>query len=319
MNASRDRRRAPRADVGAARHERHPSRATSSATSTTRSRGGGLVPVASGQGHDGAVSIHQRDAVLFVGRLEPRRRGGRARCAARARVRRGRRRAPRRRRRSRPATRCASPTRARTRSSRVRAARKCWSGSRRERRRRRLVGAARPARRATSGWPKRPTASSWRSSRAHPRAAGRRARRPGRRGAIRSSSGSTSPSRSPAGSSTTRGYRRRRRPVGRRRRRRRTLAARVRATVLGAARPPAPGRPGAVPPDRGERRRGRRDPAEVDVPDRWRGQRRDRLGARLPGAGPPPGRRVRDLAVRRRPPLRRSRSRSIPARSPARW
>jgi redox-sensitive bicupin YhaK (pirin superfamily) len=31
--------------------------------------GGGLVPIASGQGHDGAVSIHQRDAVLWGGRL----------------------------------------------------------------------------------------------------------------------------------------------------------------------------------------------------------------------------------------------------------
>jgi redox-sensitive bicupin YhaK (pirin superfamily) len=31
--------------------------------------GGDLVVVASGQGHDGAVSIHQRDAVLSVGRL----------------------------------------------------------------------------------------------------------------------------------------------------------------------------------------------------------------------------------------------------------
>ena len=30
---------------------------------------GGLVPVASGQGHEGAVSIHQRDAVLYAGRL----------------------------------------------------------------------------------------------------------------------------------------------------------------------------------------------------------------------------------------------------------
>ena len=29
----------------------------------------GLVPVASGRGHDGAVSIHQRDAVLWVARL----------------------------------------------------------------------------------------------------------------------------------------------------------------------------------------------------------------------------------------------------------
>jgi quercetin 2,3-dioxygenase len=33
--------------------------------------GGGLVVVASGQGHDGAVTIHQRDALLLVGRLEP--------------------------------------------------------------------------------------------------------------------------------------------------------------------------------------------------------------------------------------------------------
>ncbi len=32
---------------------------------------GGLVVVASGQGHEGAISIHQRDAVLSVGRLEP--------------------------------------------------------------------------------------------------------------------------------------------------------------------------------------------------------------------------------------------------------
>jgi len=30
---------------------------------------GGLVPVASGQGHDGAVTLHQRDAVLWAGRL----------------------------------------------------------------------------------------------------------------------------------------------------------------------------------------------------------------------------------------------------------
>jgi len=32
---------------------------------------GELVPVASGQGHDGAITIHQKDAVLWVGRLEP--------------------------------------------------------------------------------------------------------------------------------------------------------------------------------------------------------------------------------------------------------
>ncbi len=32
---------------------------------------GGLVPIASGQGHDAAISIHQRDAVLWGGRLQP--------------------------------------------------------------------------------------------------------------------------------------------------------------------------------------------------------------------------------------------------------
>jgi len=32
---------------------------------------GGLRPVASGQGHEGAISIHQRDAVLWGGRFDP--------------------------------------------------------------------------------------------------------------------------------------------------------------------------------------------------------------------------------------------------------
>ncbi len=32
---------------------------------------GGLVPLASGQGHDGAITIHQRGAVLWGGRLQP--------------------------------------------------------------------------------------------------------------------------------------------------------------------------------------------------------------------------------------------------------
>jgi redox-sensitive bicupin YhaK (pirin superfamily) len=31
---------------------------------------GGLVPVASGQGHEGAVHLHQRDAVLWAARLD---------------------------------------------------------------------------------------------------------------------------------------------------------------------------------------------------------------------------------------------------------
>ena len=34
-------------------------------------RSGGLVAVASGRGHDGAVTIHQRDAVLWAARLAP--------------------------------------------------------------------------------------------------------------------------------------------------------------------------------------------------------------------------------------------------------
>ncbi len=32
---------------------------------------GGLVPIASGRGHDAAISIRQRDAVLWGGRLQP--------------------------------------------------------------------------------------------------------------------------------------------------------------------------------------------------------------------------------------------------------
>ncbi|MGI8795195.1 MAG: pirin family protein [Acidimicrobiia bacterium] len=38
---------------------------------TAELSGGGLVPVASGRGHEGAVTIHQRDAVLWAGRLRP--------------------------------------------------------------------------------------------------------------------------------------------------------------------------------------------------------------------------------------------------------
>jgi hypothetical protein len=33
--------------------------------------GGGLVAVASGRGHEGAITLHQRDAVLYAGRLGP--------------------------------------------------------------------------------------------------------------------------------------------------------------------------------------------------------------------------------------------------------
>ena len=89
--------------------------------------GGGLVPVASGQGHDGAVSIHQRDAVLFVGRLDPGDEVAVPDAPPRARVRRGRRRGRSTARRSRPATRCASPTRQRD-GRRRGGARRCSSG-----------------------------------------------------------------------------------------------------------------------------------------------------------------------------------------------
>jgi redox-sensitive bicupin YhaK (pirin superfamily) len=39
--------------------------------STELAKGGGLVPVASGRGHDSAVSIRQRGAVLWAGQLKP--------------------------------------------------------------------------------------------------------------------------------------------------------------------------------------------------------------------------------------------------------
>ena len=72
MNASADGARPPDADVGAPGHARASTRRTSSATSRTRSRPATLVPVASGRGDEGAVSIHQRDAVLWAGRLDRR-------------------------------------------------------------------------------------------------------------------------------------------------------------------------------------------------------------------------------------------------------
>ena len=52
---------------------------------------GGLVPIASGPGHDAAISIRQRDAVLWGGRLQPGRDGRRARRPPRPPVRRPRR------------------------------------------------------------------------------------------------------------------------------------------------------------------------------------------------------------------------------------
>ena len=98
--------------------------------------GGGLVAVASGQGHDGAVSIHQRDAALFVGRLDAGEAVARPRRSARARVRRRSATRSSTAPRSRPATPRASPTPAPpgARRGRRRAPR-CWSGRRRERER----------------------------------------------------------------------------------------------------------------------------------------------------------------------------------------
>ena len=56
-------------DVGAAGHQRASSPATSSSTSTSELAKGGLVPIASGQGHEKAITIHQRGAVLWGARL----------------------------------------------------------------------------------------------------------------------------------------------------------------------------------------------------------------------------------------------------------
>ena len=52
-----------------------------------RLAGGGLVPVASGRGHDGAIHIHQQGAVMWVGRLRRRRDGHASRRPVRARLR----------------------------------------------------------------------------------------------------------------------------------------------------------------------------------------------------------------------------------------
>ena len=69
--------------------------------------------------------------------------------------------------------------------------------------------------------------------------------------------------------------------------------------------PPFWGRPGTPAPragrapaaHRGACRRSRWSPSEVDVPDRRRRQRRDRIGAGVPCPRPPAGRRLLDLAV----------------------
>ena len=79
---------------------------------------GGLRAIASGQGHEGAITIHQRDAVLWGGRLQPGERVAVPAGRHAARVRRDRLGRPRgRRARSPKVTRPASPTRARPPSS----------------------------------------------------------------------------------------------------------------------------------------------------------------------------------------------------------
>ena len=105
--------------------------------------------------------------------------------------------------------------------------------------------------------------------------------------------GSTSRSRCPRGSSTNAGYRSA--PelwAAATRDGERWLRSSARPRS-GGARPPAP-RPVTEHFRQTEAtdRRGRRHPPEVDVPDRRRGQRRHRVGARVPGAGSPAGRRA---------------------------
>ena len=65
---------------------------------------GGLVPIASGKGHDAAISIRQAGAVLYGGRLPPRRDRHGARRPPRPPVRAPRQRRPRLERRSRLGT-----------------------------------------------------------------------------------------------------------------------------------------------------------------------------------------------------------------------
>ena len=205
--------------------------------------------------------------------------------------------------RSPPATRRASPTRAAHAHRRDRRAPRCWSGRRRSSVRVVAVDwSGRKQRRAArdlAGRGGRRRAGPARG-RPHPRRSGRSPRGARRHRRAISSSASTSRSRCRRGSSPRRGST--------------TVddlwaaAARdgdrwlrgVRAAVLGTTRPHPSRSPRAPAGHRGRDRRVRRDPPEVDVPGRRRRQRRHRLGPRLPGARPPPARRLRDLAVRRR-------------------
>ena len=112
--------------------------------------------------------------------------------------------------------------------------------------------------------------------------------------------------------------RRRRRSLGRGDARRRAVAAGVPASVLGSPGEAATGAPGTPAPHRGRARRGRRHPAQVDVPDRRGGQRGNRVDPWIPRAGAAARRRIRDLAVRRARGGA-GRRRDLPARSPAWW
>ena len=71
MNPSRRRGRPLRPDVGAARHRAASTPAYEQLDINAELAKGGLFPIASGRGHDAAIPIRQRDAVLWAGRLKP--------------------------------------------------------------------------------------------------------------------------------------------------------------------------------------------------------------------------------------------------------
>ena len=94
-----DRAGAPPADVGDPRRRAASRPSTRRSTSADGCTDDALFPLASGREDDAAITIHQRDATLWVGRLDRRRDVGGARRAVRARVRRAGQRRRRRRRR----------------------------------------------------------------------------------------------------------------------------------------------------------------------------------------------------------------------------
>ena len=259
--------------------------------------GGGLVVVASGQGHEGAVSIHQRDAALSVGRLGAGETVTVPDAPHVARVRRRGRRVARRHRTRDRRRRPAHPRGIAHAHCRRATAPKCWSGRPRdgrnpsERRRRRLVGT--PHRRAATPLDRRGTRrrAPPARSRTHARPGGRRARGAGCATPTGVVVGFDFSFSLPEWFLRERGFAE---CAGRCGTPRRPTAR----TWLRDCEPPFWGRPGrarpgpASPsaPHRGRDRRGRRHPPEVDVPGRRRRERR----APARSAGSPRSRRLQD-------------------------